>query len=68
MESAVLNYNQLKVLPFKLIYQKCAILWKEKNIDSRYSINKIENMRKTEHIIPLQSIQIPNLIEYSLTI
>jgi len=44
--STVLNYNELNVLPFKLIYQKFVILWLVKNINTWYNINKIENRRR----------------------
>jgi len=47
VESTVLNYNELNILRFKLIYQKFAILWVVKNIISTwYNINKIENRRR----------------------
>lgn len=46
MWSTVLNYNELKVLPFKLIYTKFAILWAVKNINVWYNINTIETKRK----------------------
>jgi len=44
--STVFNYNELNVLPFKLNYQKFAMLWVVKNTSTWYNINKIKNMRR----------------------
>jgi len=38
--STVHNYKELNALPFKLIYQKFAILWVIKNINTWFNIKK----------------------------
>jgi len=43
--STVHNYKELNVLPFKLIYQKFAILWVIKNINSWFNLKRVEDKR-----------------------
>ena len=43
--STVHNYKELNVLPFKLIYQKLAILWVIKNINTWFNLKRVEDKR-----------------------
>jgi len=43
--STVHNYKELNVLPFKLIYQKLAILWVIKNINTWFNLKRLEDKR-----------------------